>query len=124
MAFGWSSSDILFIAKLCYDVYSFCHTAPAELQGLSRRLDRVERNLNRLLAILDKSGFEKCKEAPALEKHLLDARAYVEPLLSSTKRTTSSLTRLALKQGKLRRIEKDLDADEGEIDKIKIDLIL
>lgn len=130
MAFGWSSSDIVNIAKLCYDIYSFCHPAPTELQVLSNRLDKMERKLNELSAILDKSGLGTCKQAPALEQNLLDARAFLEPLLPATKRTTSSpfrakkLIRLGLKQGKLRGIEKELDVDERAIDEIKIDMIL
>ena len=123
MAFGWSSGDLVTLAKLCYETYSFCRTAPAELQGLSNRLDKMGRKLDRLKTILDKSGLETFKEAHALEQHLLDAKAHLKPLLSATNRA-KGLTQLALNQGKLRRIEKNLDADEREIDEMKIDLIL
>ena len=126
MSFGASPSDIVNIAKLCYKIYSFCRTAPAELQTLSDRLIKMGRKLDRLSEILDKSGIGTCEQAPALEQHLLDARAHLEPLLSATNGATSAkgLTRLALNQGKLRRIEKDLDVDQGIIDEIKMDLIM
>ena len=126
MSFGGSPSDIVNIAKLCYKIYNFCHTAPAELQGLSNRLDKMGRKLNRIMAILDKSGIGPCEQAVALQQHLFDTRAHLEPLLSATNGATSAkgLTRLALNQGKLRRIEKDLDVDQQIIDEIKIDLIM
>lgn len=84
------------------------------------------RKLNRLSEILDKSGIGTCEQAPALEQHLLDARAHLEPLLSATNGAASAkgLTRLALNQGKLRRIEKDLDADQRIMDEIKMDLVM
>lgn len=126
MSFGASPSDIVNIAKLCYKIYSFCRTAPSELQSLSDRLIKMGQKLDRLSKILDKSGIGTCEQAPALEQHLLDARAHLEPLLSATNRATSAkgLTRLALNQGKLRRIEKDLDVDQRIIDEIKMDLIM
>ena len=126
MSFGGSPSDIVNIAKLCYKIYSFCRTAPAELQGLSNRLDQMGRKLDRLSAILDKSGIGTCEQVPALEHHLLDARAHLEPLLFASNGATSAkgLTRLALNQGKLRRIERNLDVDQRIIDEIKTDLIM
>ena len=126
MSFGGSPSDIVNIAKLCYKIYNFCRTAPAELRGLSNRLDKMGRKLDRLSAILDKSVIGTCEQAPELQQHLLDARAHLEPLLSATNGATSAkgLTRLALNQGKLRRIEKDLDEDQRIIDEIKMDLIM
>ena len=126
MSVGASPSDIVNIAKLCYKIYGFCRTAPAELQSLSNRLDKMGRKLDRLSDILDKSGIGTCEQKPALEQHLLDARAHLEPLLSATNGATSAkgLTRLALNQGKLRRIEKDLDEDQQIIDEIKMDLIM
>ena len=100
MSIGASPSDIVNIAKLCYKIYDFCRTAPAELQSLSNRLDRMGRKLDRLSDILEKSGNGTCEQTPALEQHLLDARAHLEPLLSATNGATSAkgLTRLALKQ--------------------------
>ena len=130
MSFGWSPSDIVNIAKLCYEIYSFCRTAPAELQGLSNRLDKMGRKLDRLSTILDKSRLGVWEQVPALEQHLLDAKAHLEPLLSTINRAASApfrakgLARLALNQGKLMRIENVLDKDEREIDETKIDLIL
>jgi hypothetical protein len=65
-----------------------------------------------------------------LERHLLDAKSFLGPLQSLTNRGTSislkakGLARLALNQDKLRRIEKNLDENEREIDELKIDLIL
>ena len=132
MSFGWSPSDIVNIAKLCYEIYRFCSTEPAKLQDLSNRLDSIGRKLYRLRDILDKCGLETWRQAPALEQHLLDARAHLEPLLFATNGATSARARakglfrlgLPANQGKLRRIEKDLDVDERAIDDIKIDLIL
>ena len=126
MSFGGSPSDIVNLAKLCYKIYNFCHTAPAQLQVLSDRLDKMGRKLDQLSAILDRSGIGTCEQAPALEQHLLDARAHLEPLLSATNGATPAkgLARLALNQSKLRRIEKDLDVDQRIIDEIKMDLIM
>ena len=130
MSFGGSPSDIVNFARLCHDIYSFCHTAPTELQGLSNRLQGMERKLYRLSAILDRSNLGTWERRPELEQHLLDARACLEPLLSAINKAISApsramgLTRLALNQGKLRRIEKGLDVYEKEINDMKIDLIL
>ena len=130
MSFGWSPSDIFNLAKICYEVYSFCRTAPAELEGISERLDQMGRKLLRLSTVLEKSGLGTWKQAPALEQHLLDLRAYLEPLRSVTDRNTSTpskakgLARLALNQDKLKRIAKSLDVNQREIDEMKIDLIL
>ena len=126
MSFGGSPSDIVIFTKLCYKIYSFCRTAPAELQGLSDRLEKMKQKLDRLSAVLDKSGIGSCEQIPTLKQHLLDARAHLEPLLSATNGATSArgLTRLARNQGQLRRIEKDLDADQRIIDEIKMDLIM
>lgn len=126
MSFGGSPSDIVNIAKLCYKIYNFCRAAPAELQGLSNRLDKIGRKLDRLRTVLDESGVGTCEQVSELKQHLLDARAHLEPLLSATNGATSAsgLARLALNQGKLRCIEKDLDADQRIIDEIKMDLIM
>ena len=126
MSFGGSPSDIVNIAKLCYKIYNFCHTAPAELRDLSNRLDKMGRKLDRIMVILDESGIGSCEQAVALQQHLFEIRAHLEPLLSATNGATSAkgLTRLARNQGKLRRIEKDLDVDQQMIDEIKMDLIM
>jgi hypothetical protein len=130
MSLEWLPSDILALAKLAYEVYSFCQNAPAELQSLFNRLKKIGRKLERLSTILEKSGLGTWKGAPALQQHLLDAKTYLEPMESVTNRDTSvlskatGLTRLALNQDKLRRIEKNLDENEREIDELKIDLIL
>jgi hypothetical protein len=130
MSFGWSPSDIVSLARLSYEIYGFCQNAPAELQDLFERLNRIGQKLQRFSTILEKSGLGIWKEAPDLEQHLLDARAYLEPLRSVFHKAASApskakgLARLALKQDKLRRIEKSLDVDERAIDEMKIDLIL
>lgn len=132
MAFGWSPTDIANIVKLCYEIYRFCSTEPAKLQGLSNRLDSIVRKLERLSDILDTCGLGTWKHAPALEQHLLDARANLEPLLFATNGATAARSRakglfrlgLPANQDKLRCIERDLDVDERAIDDIKIDLIL
>ncbi|KAL9105809.1 MAG: hypothetical protein Q9227_009065 [Pyrenula ochraceoflavens] len=130
MSFGWSPSDIVSLARLCYDVYSFCRIAPAELQGLLTKVDEIGQKLERLSSILEKSGLGQWKQASALEQHLLNARAYLEPLRPITEKDASTpskakvLARLALDQRKLSRIEKDLDLDRQLIDDMKIDLIL
>lgn len=130
MSFGWSANDILSLAKLCYDIYSFCQAAPAELQGILEKLDNIRQTLEQLSDILQKSGLGSWKEAPDLEQHLHEVQVYLEPLqhvaikkgydLSKAK----GLARLALDKDKIKRIEKSLDADERRIEKMKIDMIL
>lgn len=118
------------LLKLCYEVYSFCRSAPSEVQGLASRLERIGQKLNRFSTILEKSGLGSWKETPNLQQHLLEAQAFVEPLRSTTHESSSlvvkikGFTRLAIHQGKLKRIEKIFDVDERIIDDMKIDLIL
>ena len=130
MSFGWSPSDIVTVANLCYEIYSFCQRAPAELQGLKARLERMEGKLRQFSAVLEKSGLGSWKQAPTLKQHLLDAKEYLEPLQSVSNETTSAskkakgLVRLAWTRDKLKRIEENLDIDDKEIHDMKIDLIL
>ena len=130
MSFGWSSSDIVCIAKLAYDAYTFCREAPADLQGLSDTLNRIRHKLDHFSSILDKSGLGSWRQAPDLEQHLRDTHKFLEPLRSFTNRKglspskVKALTQAGLKQDKLRRIEKTLAEDERAINDIKIDLIL
>lgn len=130
MSFGWSSGDIISLAKLCWDVYNFIHTVPAELQSVFCRLDRIGRKLERLVTILEKSGKGTCEEIPSLKQHLLDAKVSLEPLRNVTNKAASippkakGLARLSLSQDKLRCIERNLDEDDRAIDDIKGEIIL
>jgi hypothetical protein len=66
MSFGWSPSDILTLAKLAYEVYSFYRNAPAELESLFNRLDRIGRKLERLSTVLDKVRFRNLEGGTCL----------------------------------------------------------
>ncbi|KAL9062914.1 MAG: hypothetical protein Q9157_008542 [Trypethelium eluteriae] len=130
MSFGWSIGDLVSLSKLCFDIYSLCQAAPAELDGLSERLNAIGKKLERLSNILEKSGLGRWNQTPALKKALLDAKAFLEPLRPVINKKASvpskgkGLARYAFSQDKLKRIEKDLDTNERAIDDVKIDLIL
>ena len=130
MSFGYSAGDIVTLAKLCYGLYNFCRTAPYEVQGLCGKLDKLKKKLDRLSAIVEKSGLGTWRRAPALEQSLLEIKEYLEPLQSATAKESSTPTRarglvlLAKNRKELKRIEERLGEGEREIDEAKIDLIL
>jgi hypothetical protein len=130
MSFGWSPGDLVSLSRLCFEIYSFCQAAPAELEGLSDRLDAIGKKLGRLSHILEKSGLGTWKQTPELEQALLNAKAFLDPLRPITTKNASipskakGLARYAFSQDKLKRLERDLDINERAIDDVKIDLIL
>lgn len=131
MSFGWSASDIVTIAGLCYKVYQFCQDAPAELHDLADRLDRIGQKLKNFSTVLERSGLGTWRQSQTLELHLLEAKNYVEQLHSAFDKASSAplqrargLARLAWTKNRLKRIEHNLDVNEKEIDDMKVDLIL
>jgi hypothetical protein len=131
MSFGWSPSDIVNLARLCYEVHNFCRVAPADLQGLMDRLDKIGQRLNRFSNILEKSGLGTWTQAPSLERDLHETKAFLEPFQTVINHASSSpfkkakgLGRLALNKDKLRLIEENLDVTANDINDMKIDLIL
>ena len=126
----FSYGDIIGLAKLSWDIYGFCQAAPAELEGLSIRLESISRKLERLSAVLRRSGLGTWTAIPRLEQHLLDARVCLDPLRvghvgkASVPLKAKGLVRLAFSQDKLRQVEMNLDADERAIDEMRMDIVM
>ena len=125
-----SASDIVGLARLCYDIYNFCQDAPTELQGLSKRIDRIGGKLEWLSKLFQQSGLGEWREAPVLKQALQGARDTLEPLMpdsssfGSTGRKARVLAKLALSKERLRRVEEELKGHERAIDDLKMDLVL
>lgn len=130
MSFGWSVGDILKIVEICNEIRRFCKHAPAELQDLSDRLERIGTKLSRLSDTLKKSGLGVWSGTPAVEEHLAEVETFLKPLIKAVHHDRPSLVkiqgffRLAQQQSELKRIQKLLDIDEDAIKEVRIDLIL
>ena len=128
MSFGCSAGDFLLLANSLYELYNFCQNAPADVQLIVAKVERIAGKLKQFSRILESSGLGVWKQELTLEQSLRDAASFLDPMRivkhDGFKSKAKGLFRVATKKDQLRNLEKKLDSCEKTIDDMKIDLIL
>jgi len=94
MSWGWAAGDLVLLARLAYEIFSYYQSVPQTLHQCVQRFEYVAQQLEDLSDVLRRSGWRGYDRAPKLKDDLKEAKHFFEEYASLSAATSLSMSRL------------------------------